>query len=453
MRYVVSAVMILGFLGCGGGDLEEDARTGFPDGLSGIDLPSYVDDVPLANDLSADRDDPIDGAAPVDPGVAADPGSPVDPGVGQDPGTGNDPGVSLDPGTPFDPGVIPDYGDAVGGCDPCGYGTIAGMTCAPNATTAMPYVRIWIDTYDCEGNPIHLQTYSDAQGNYRLENVPCGTQTVNMKKGSFEHQFTRYVDKGMTTVATSGDACLPKTALRIAVITGDWDKIETVLRQLWFPYKWFDGEVGEGGGKSEGAKLLAGEEAKDGYTADGVGPYKLLEDFDVLFINCGPSHATIMQNWGTQISPVLRDFVAQGGSVYASDYASVYVSTTWPVAWSGSFVQDFPGSSSQTPREVVATIVDPDLAAYLQKQTAVIEYRLGPLTSILGTPGLGTIVHLEGPNSAYGNAIQPFMFSFQPNGIDAGRVIYTNFHNEEQALDPAKLSDMAEVLQYLVFLM
>lgn len=446
MRYLVSAAMVLWFLGCGGGNLEDDLRVGLPDGVSGIDVPAYVDDVAVANDPAEDREEPVDGTVPGDPGNNADPGEPVDPGVGQDPGTGNDPGA------PFDPGVIPDYGDAVGGCDPCGYGTIAGMTCAPNTKAGMPYVRVWVTTTDCDNNPVTIQTYSDAQGNYRLENVPCGTQTVSMQKGSFEHQFVRYVDKGMTTVATSGDACLPGNGLRIAVITGEWDKIETVLRQLWFQYKWFDGEVGEGSGKSEGAKLLSGGEAKDGYPNDGVGPYSLLDDFDVLFINCGPSHATIMQNWGSEISPVLRDFVAQGGSVYASDYASVYVSTTWPVAWSGSFVQDFPGGST-TPREVVASIVDPELAAYMQKQSAVIEYRLGPLTSILGTPGHGTKVHLEGPNSAYGNAIQPFMFSFQPNGIDGGRVIYTNFHNEEQVLDPNQLSDMAEVLQYIVFLM
>jgi hypothetical protein len=133
MRYVVSAAMVLVCLGCGGGTLEDDRRVGFPDGVSGIDVPAYGDDVPLADVPAADREEPVDGTASVDPGAVTDPGNPTDPGVGQDPGLGNDPGTAFDPGAPFDPGTIPDYGDAVGGCDPCGYGTIAGMTCAPNS--------------------------------------------------------------------------------------------------------------------------------------------------------------------------------------------------------------------------------------------------------------------------------------------------------------------------------
>lgn len=445
----VLATVLAVTVGCGGGDSGSDGAGPRPDGWTAVDVPHYGNDTPLPRDSM----DP-DASLPEDPGATPDSG-PTDPGTGwQDSGGTVDSGTvdpgGYDPGG-WDPGVIdlgPDTG--AGGCDPCGYGAIAGVTCAPNAKTALPYVKVWLDTFDCNGSPVHIQTYSDAQGNYRLENVPCGTQTVFMKKGSFEHAFVRWVDKGMTTVATSGDACLPKTALRIAVIVDDWDKIEVVLRQLWFQYKWFDGHVPEGSStKPEGAKLLAGEEAKDGYKGE---KFKLMDDFDVVFINCGPGNDPIMNNFGSAISPVLRDFVAQGGSIYASDYASVYVYKTWPAAWVGSFPHDFPGSTG-APRKVTATIVDSELAAYMGKATATIEYRLGPLTSIVGTPGAGTQVHLEGPNSAYGNAVQPFMISFQPNGIDAGRVIYTNFHNEEQALDPAQLSDMAEVLQYIVFLM
>lgn len=452
MRRAASVVAVLFALACGGGDLDQDTGITFRDnGGGGFDLSDPPNDaVDPPDPGAADRIEPEDPGAGQDPGAPDDPGGFQDPGTPSDPGTPNDPGMPWDPGAPFDPGPQPDYGDAVGGCDPCGYGTIAGMTCAPNSKTGMPYVRVWVNTTDCNGNPVTIQTYSDAQGNYRLENVPCGTQTVFMKKGSFEHQFTRWVDKGMTTVATSGDACLPATALRIAVIVDDWDKIEVVLRQLWFQYKWFDGSVPEGSStKPEGAKLLAGEEAKDGYKGQ---KYTLLEDFDVVFINCGPGNDPIMQNFGSQISPVLRDFVAQGGSVYASDYASVYIWKTWSVAWNGTFPHDFPGSTG-APRQVTATIVDPELAAFMDKATATIDYRLGPLTSIVGSPGPGTVVHLQGPNSAYGNEVQAFMFSFQPSGIDGGRVIYTNFHNEEQALDPNQLSDMAEVLQYIVFLM
>ena len=41
------------------------------------------------------------------------------------------------------------------------------------------------------------------------------------------------------------------------------------------------------------------------------------------------------------------------------------------------------------------------------------------------------------------------MISFKPEGESGGRVVYTNFHNDEQL----STGDMGEVLQYVVFLM
>ena len=436
-------------LGCGGGKTDSDATGGGGRDVKPIGDLTY-DTGDETSDRPGDATDQKDPWADWNVDVPKDQGQTPDPSQDDKPSQDDDPGPVWDPGEAWTPEQKEPDDDAVGGCDPCGYGSIAGMTCAPNATAAIPYVKVWVDTVDCEGNPVVISTYSDAGGNYRLDNVPCGTQTILMKKGSFEHAFIRWVDKGMTTIATSGDACMPKTALRIAIVTGDWDQIQAILVQLRFHFKLFDGQSE---GENEGVKLLTGKEART--QTSGGGTFKLLDDFDVVFINCSPSNAPMMNEFGNAISPVLRQFVEQSGSVYASDYASIYIYKTWPSAWNGSFPQDFPGSSGigGSGRQVTANIVDADLAAYMNKSTAIIEYRLGPLTSIVGTPGAGTNIHLEGPNSAYGNAVQPFMISFQPNGIDAGRVIYTNFHNEEQVISGGDLSDMAEVLQYIVFLM
>jgi len=451
IRWVALAVA-WAVVGCGGSSIGGDLTVIVPPG----ELAGDPGDVPVSTDAPRDVDAPdapdaTDATSDTAVGDTTTP--PTDPGPGndtapqdtapQDPGTPPaDPGTPpTDPGTPSDPGLP---SDAVGGCDPCGYGTVAGMTCAPNSKTAMPYVKVWVDTTDCNGNPIHIETHSDAQGNYRLD-LPCGTQTIFMQKGSFQHAFTRWIDKGMTTVATTHDACFPGTAARIAVITGKWDAIENTLVTLWFHFNKFDGLMADGStSKPEGAKLLSGEEAKDVFGAK----KSLLKDFDVVFINCGDSPDRILSEWGNQVLLTLRQFVMEGGSVYTSDWASVYVTGAWPAAWNGTFSRDFPGGmGAGTP--VTADVVDPDLAGYLQKAKATILFGLSPLTSITGEPAGDTRVHLQGPNSAHGNAIEAFMISFMPNGIDAGRVVYTNFHNDEQS----PTGDMADILQYVVFLM
>jgi hypothetical protein len=338
------------------------------------------------------------------------------------------------------------WGDTTpGGCSPCGYGSISGVTCAVRTQTNMPFVKVWIDTTDCDGNAIHLETHSDGEGYYRIDGVPCGTQTVMMQKGSFSHMFSRYIDKGQVTNVTSNDGCVPPK-IRIAVVTGKWDSIEDTLLRLWFHFRKFDGLMPEGGGTFTAAQLLMGEEVKDllGNKA------KLLDDFDVLFLNCGDSPDWIMSQSTdrAKILTTLRAFVHKGGSVYASDYAGAYLTNAWPAAWNGSWPHDFAGSVG-TPRPVTAEILDTELAAYLKKQTAIVTFGLGPLTSITGSAPVGTTVHLRGPNSSYADAVQAFMISYEPEGVDGGRVVYTNFHNDEQ--EPT--GDMAEILQYVVFLM
>ena len=353
---------------------------------------------------------------------------------------------------PKDDGPIPDYGQCAnpGSCQPCGYGSVTGMTCAPNMTevTAMPYVHVWIETVDCAGNPIKIEDYSDYAGYYRLDNVPCGTQTVYMQKGNFNGNYSRWVDKCVTNDFTSSDLCFPGQPARIAVVTGKWDQIEKLLIKLWFKHHQYDGLMESAAtALPPGGQLLAGDSAK---TNTGKGPYELIDDYDILFINCGDSPDLILNLAGGDVVTTLRDFVKKGGSVYASDWASVYLTAAWPEALSGlTFHRDFPGSAGTTPRTVVAELVDEDLAAYMGKSTANVDYRLGPLTSIVGTVPAGVRVHVRGPNSAYGNAVQPFFISFEPYGESGGRVVYTNFHNDEQLT----VGDMTEVLQYVVFMM
>lgn len=333
------------------------------------------------------------------------------------------------------PEVKPDVTELVeGGCDPCGVGDVSGMTCAPNGKMAIPYVKVWVDTIDCMGQPIHIQTYSDAKGYYTLKNVPCGTQTIYMQKGSFFHQWQRYIEQNMVTVLSSGEGCFPSTAAKIMVVTGDWDAIENTLKKLYLKYDTVDGKTP--GGPNSGGTISP--DAVNFFTNS-----TKLNSYDVVFIDCSNTGKENMDSYGSEISKNLKAFVAKGGSIYASDYALPYLTGTWPGyilggAWSASGWSKYPGE-----------VVDKDLAAYLGKTVVDIEYGLGPLTCVTGI-GPETHLFINSQKPISGCSGTQMMMSFQPEGETGGRVIYTTFHNDEQ---PKTQTDMQTILEYTVFLM
>jgi hypothetical protein len=453
------AILVLLALGCGGG-IETgpgDPGVGYdlPDknDLSGQDVqygdlqPDAVTDLPWdAADLPADVDATDADLPPADEGVsvpdlvtdevATD--TVTDPATDQvatdtvtDPATdqvATDTAKS-DETTATDP---VEAGEVTqGGCDPCGVGDVAGMTCAPNGKMAVPYVKVWVDAIDCMGQPIHIQTYSDAKGSYTLKNVPCGTQTIYMQKGSFFHQWQRYIEQGMVTVLSSGEGCFAGTAAKIMVVTGDWDEIENTLKKLYLKYDTVNGKTPSGGGTTSW-------EAIDFFTDSAK-----LNSYDIVFINCSDTGKENMWSDGAAISANLKAFVAKGGALYASDYGLPYLTGTWPGyvfggAWSCGGWTTYP-----------ASVADADLASYMSKTQVNIEYGLGPLTCVDGISA-ETHLFIESTKAISGCSGTEMMFSFQPEGETGGRVIYTTFHNDEQ---PSTQTDMQTILEYTVFLM
>jgi len=317
-----------------------------------------------------------------------------------------------------------------GGCEGCNTGTLEGLTCAPDGQTAVPDVKVWVETLDCSGQTVILEAISDATGTYVLENVPCGLQTVHMEKGSFSHQFAVFVEQGMTTLASSNDRCFAANAAKIGVITGDWDNIEYALDKLKLDYDWIDGTSGEWGGGDQAYQLLHNSNQ--------------LNKYDVVFINCSPTNSEIMDS---SVAANLKSFVKKGGSLYLSDYAFVYFEETWP-----QYV-DFPGDPYVVDgwQTAKGTIVDPPLIAYLGglgNELIDLKYDLGPLVKA-DSIAAQTLLHVEAWFNEFNDTL-PVMMSFNPEPPDGGRVIYTTFHNSEQAANLAKL---ASIVNYLVFLL
>ena len=159
-----------------------------------------------------------------------------------------------------------------------------------------------------------------------------------------------------------------------------------------------------------------------------------------------------------------------GGSIYGSDLAWAVLEAPFPDAVDFYGNTDLPFAPSNDGPQVVAgnqsapaTIKDAVLANYVGTSTFTSKYGPGPLIAIQG-PGAGTTVHvttlvkIENPAYSAGgfppppefiNFAGPAVVSFQPPGQPkAGRVVYTTFHNDEQA-DAL----MQKILNYLVFLL
>ena len=404
----LGAVALL-IVGCGGED------------SGGAGAGSAVSD---GSGASGQADIGAQDASPTDAMDAADPGSAVGDAGGP---TGAD---ATGGGTGGDIGPTP---QACG----CEVGQIKGVVCSPNEQVFVNGATVAVDTVDCQGTPVHAEAKSDAQGLYLLEGVPCGNQTVTVDKGSYHHDYSVVVPPGgvMDFRGVGKKQCFQATSVKLAVITGDWDRIEGILDGLGFSYDlyelyssgdWYDGD-------------WWGSAAHDLLTD----PQKLSQ-YSALFIDCGGVHWDIVS--GTSAGATVRSFVENGGSLYASDWAWIYVEAGWPDA------VDFRGpddASSDGPKKmtgnqtVPGTIVDPALQSYLGSGVMPVKYDLGPLIAVDATAAT-TEEHVVGFVAQFG-VVQPLVMSFRPKP-GAGKVIFTNFHNDAQTSQ-----QMATILNYLVF--
>ena len=192
----------------------------------------------------------------------------------------------------------------------------------------------------------------------------------------------------------------------------------------------------------------------------------VLAKHDVVFINCA---SNIQSN--DQSAAALRQYVQNGGSIYASDWAYAYIQSAFP-----GYI-NFPASPKiGTAQQVVATITDSGLASYINSAsppaTINLNYNLGAWV-VIDSVGANTTVHLRGsintntltgleqtaserrqdaqPQQGMGASDQlanrPLVVSFRPYGTAGGRVVYTTFHNEAQ-----QSSLEQKLLEYLVLL-
>ncbi len=315
----------------------------------------------------------------------------------------------------------------------CGLGVLSGRICGPNNDGYVSGANVFIAP-DLNGDNVVDWTISDltdGEGYFELVDVPAGTWTVHVRKGSWSTDFEVEVSPGNNELAE--EECLDPESVKVAVVAGYYDNIHVLLNEMGVEYDMY--------GEQAYLKNLL------------LKPEKMAE-YDIIFFNCG-----MPMNWLSkreEVSANLAAFVADGGSAYASDWAHNIVEATWPSAI------DFRGNDSVfidpfvewgepytgVEGQVTGQVFDGAMRALVGDEI-LLDYDLGGWVVPQGV-GQNATLMVQGDATLYNVNTQ------QPGGKQAdaplavrigagGTVIYTTFHNEPQ-LNPAMREALKEII-------
>ena len=398
---------------------------------------------------------------------------------------------------------------------------------------------------DVEGTVLG-QDCTDADGNYSLAydvEVECGdTVTFSAKKESFNIEiditvtcdseddgqdlgFDEFeldddcgVDSEVASVIVSdgrkfsvsyecksGAAGIPN----MAVCDGEYDSLQDVLAKLGYAGLYADGRWDgvdadadfdffqsmdedsarnpDGNTRPSCCDLLQGETIT---TANGE--EKTIDDYDIVFVNCGngcdgPDGSGGFTHFGG-LEDIVPDLVAQstiqgwvnsGGRLYVTDLSYDFVEQNFPSIV--DFAEDVSdpavaetSQAAQTGADGITVDADvaPDLAAYLAALpnlsdgtsilnadgTVTIEGFLGAWAPMVGlhddaAGGNGGTVWVEGTVSGGVSDPQPLTIT---SSVGEGEVLYTSYHTVDESsvdagLDPDELRPQEDILAFLIF--
>lgn len=289
-------------------------------------------------------------------------------------------------------------------------------------------------TYDSDGDGEHdtrVEDSTDIEGRFHLTGLPGGRDyVVYAVKGSFELTFDVSLTTGTYEIPEDECQLEPPT---IAVVSGDYDHIEDIIASMGLEYTLYNGY----GTSSEYLDFLRDPAA--------------MAEYDIIFLNCG-----VNTDWyfyyADEVRTNIRQFVLNGGSIYASDWAYYFVESSFP-AWLTFFGNDATYGSAQlgVSDTVMARVVDPTMQAIIGDPFAEINFDLalwavlesaGPDVEVLLTAQVGAYTDSWGTSSVT-IPDAPIAVRFS---VGEGRLIYTAFHNEHAATT----LDMTDILEEII---
>ncbi|MFZ9887650.1 MAG: MSCRAMM family protein, partial [Myxococcota bacterium] len=310
-------------------------------------------------------------------------------------------------------------------------GTVRGRVCAPDGSTWLADATVTVST----ANGV-VETTTDEEGRYTLSGVPAGEDVeVTVTKGSFTSTFVVEVPaNGIVDIPE--EECALDQDVNIAVVAGLWDNVKSVLLNVGI----------------DPANIT---DYSSGWAEALLTDYELLSQYDIVFLNCGLDETAFLNNLGTSgiMRDNLRQFVANGGSVYASDQAYDIIEASFPnyIEFYGSDAAPQSAQAGATIDSIIADVVDAGLANALGSSQLELHYPL-PAWTVMESVSSAVRVFIRGNAVVNPVPLLPLSetLSNVPHTVSfssgAGKVVYTSFHQE-----PGINVQMERVLQLLVF--
>lgn len=341
--------------------------------------------------------------------------------------------------------------------------SISGKFVTPNGIDAISKAKVQL----FKNNTIVNETITDSEGNFTISDLVAGDYSLKISKGLFtasrsipSTSFTDILDLFLNNIEITD---LPN----IAVVTGQWDHIEDVLYNIGLVdpvtqeplFDIIDGE-------SYSGRFLSSEHGHTHNTdnqmsrttnaqlqpnvnftfSDLIGSPDLMASYDIIFLNCG------LNEEHTDFSNNITNYINNGGLIYATDFAYVYLDD---ITENGnSYLSFYDPYKSGSSLSTEAEILNDDLANWLtlnynitldNNTVTIDEFLIG--WQVVDTFDETTVIPwLNGPVEYDGISENKYLAYTFTHGD--GGVLYSSFHTENETNEA---TNVERLMQYLVF--
>lgn len=367
-----------------------------------------------------------------------------------------------------------------------GTASVSGTVYAPNGVDPVPNALVYLPK---EGNnaqnidsariaqsqievlpcgeptePYLLKQCSDYKGGFDFEGLNPGDILIRIRNGGFTKRIEVFVVSGENRVLTPTQSQLPTadsedgSTAKIAVIAGQYDKLQDVLKklgmtessgfELFYPY---------GSGRAQTEKVISLISSADE-----------LSKYDLVMINCGSSLETYLEDEG--IRSAIKAYVQNGGRLYVTDQAYDVVEQIFPraIRFAGDPSNDAVKSSMNAAEQgtgglqIKAQVDDQTLLRWLRDRVCFDPIQsisnancvnADGSVSISGFSGQWALMDSVGPgttawiSSQANGKYRPLTALFNHG---AGKVLYSSYHTHHSG-NATVPTPQERVLQYFVF--
>jgi len=319
-------------------------------------------------------------------------------------------------------------------------GSITGRVCDPTGRTWLADALAYVNVTDDAGLIYETRkAFTDLDGYFIIDGLPGNKDyTVYVTYGPDQLMDEPVHVGNGESVTLEEPSCFDPLQLDVAVVKGDYDDFGRVLDDMGF----VSYHTINGGDQTELTDFLSSPDE--------------LAKYDLIFFNGGLVEDGVFYDTTNASNPVptlimdnIRDYVNNGGSIYASDWSYDIIEIGWPDKIDFVGADEVPDDAQKGDYDLLdAAVTDASLSEYLGKQYISVEYDL-PVWPPIETTSRTVSVHLTG-TVPYSDGLSDYTLSSVPLLVtfnsDQGKVAYSTFRVVRNGNE-----DMLQTLQYIMY--